>query len=66
MSAFQIISLAILGVVVVGQFVLPMVKLPTGKPSTMKHIESVIAIKESSTNPKVVEACSALLQALLG
>ena len=64
MTAFQIISLAILGVVVVGQFVLPMVKL--GKPSTMKHIESVIAIKESSTNPKVIEACSALLQALLG
>lgn len=64
MSAFQIISLAILGVVVVGQFILPMVKL--GKPSTMKHIESVISIKESSTNPKVIEACSALLQALLG
>lgn len=66
MSAFQIISLAILGVVVVGQFVLPMVKLPTRKPSTMKHIESVLAIKESSTNPKVTEACTLLLQALLG
>ena len=66
MSAFQMISLAILGVVVVGQFVLPMVKLPTGKPSTMKHIEAVLAIKESSTNPKVTEACTLLLQALLG
>lgn len=66
MSTFQIISLAILGVVVVGQFVLPMVKLPARKPSTMKHIESVLAIKESSTNPKVTEACTLLLQALLG
>lgn len=65
MSAFQIISLAILGVVVFAQFVLPMVKFPAKKPSTMKHIESVIAIKESSNNPKVVEACSQLLQALL-
>jgi hypothetical protein len=64
MSAFQMISLAILGAVVVGQFVLPMVKL--GKPSTMKHIEAVLAIKESSTNPKVTEACTLLLQALLG
>ena len=65
MSAFQIISLAVLGAVVFAQFVLPMVKLPAKKPNTMRHIESVIAIKESSNNPKVVEACSQLLQALL-
>jgi len=64
MTAFQIVSLAILGVVVVGQFVMPLVKF--GKPSTMKHIQSVLAIKESSTNPKVTEACTLLLQALLG
>lgn len=65
MSTFQIISLAVLGVVVFAQFVAPLLKMPAKRPSTMKHIEAVIAIKESSSNPKVVDACSQLLQALL-
>lgn len=65
MTTFQIIALSVLGLVALAQFVLPSIKLPAKKPSTMKHIEAVVAIKDSSTNPKVVEACSALLQALL-
>ncbi len=63
MSPFQIVALSVLAIVAVVQFVLPSIKV--GKPNTMKHIESVIAIKESSSNPKVIEACSQLLQALL-
>lgn len=65
MTTFQMISLGVLALVLVGQFVVPNLKLPTRKPSTMKQIESVIAIKESSNNPKVIDACSQLLQALL-
>lgn len=65
MTPFQLIALSILAVVVLVQFVLPNVKLPR-RSSTMHSIEAVIAIKESSNNPQVVEACSQLLKALLG
>lgn len=65
MTPFQLIALSILAVVVLVQFVLPNVKLPK-RSSTMHSIEAVIAIKESSNNPQVVEACSQLLKALLG
>lgn len=65
MTLFQLIALSILAVVVLVQFVLPNVKLPK-RSSTMHSIEAVIAIKESSNNPQVVEACSQLLKALLG
>ena len=65
MTSFQMISLAVLAGVVFFQFVLPHVKFPAKKANTLKQIESVIAIKESTANPKVVEACNSLLQALL-
>jgi hypothetical protein len=65
MTAFQIVALAILAAVVVVQFVLPSIKLPK-RTNTMQSIEAVMAIKESSNNPQVVEACSQLLKALLG
>jgi hypothetical protein len=65
MTPFQIISLSILAVVLVVQFVLPNMKLPK-RTNTMQSIEAVMAIKESSNNPQVVEACSQLLKALLG
>jgi hypothetical protein len=66
MTTFQMISLGVLGLVLFGQFVLPNLKLQAKKPSTMKQIEQVILIKESSSSPKVIDACSQLLQALLG
>lgn len=65
MTPFQIVALSILALVLVVQFALPNMKLPK-RSSTMRSIESVIAIKESSNNPQVVEACSQLLKALLG
>jgi hypothetical protein len=45
-----------------------MTKLPVsnkGKPSIMKQIESIVAVKEASEDASVVSACNALLQALL-
>lgn len=65
MTPFQMLALAVLAGVVFFQFVLPHVKFPAKKTNTLKQIESVIAIKESSPNPKVVDACNLLLQALL-
>lgn len=65
MTPFQIVALSILAVVVLSQFVVPNIKLPK-RSNTMHSIEAVIAIKESSNNPQVVEACSQLLKALLG
>ena len=65
MTSFQLIALAILGVVVVVNYVLPHVRLPSKKPSAMRQIEQVLAIRESSTSPKVKSACQELLQALL-
>lgn len=65
MTPFQIVSLSILAVVVLVQYVLPHLKVPK-RTNTMQQIEAVIAIKESSNNPQVVEACSSLLKALLG
>jgi hypothetical protein len=64
MTSFQMIALAVLAAVAVAQFVLP--NMPTlTKPNSLKHIAQVIAIRDSSTDPKVVEACKALLQVLL-
>lgn len=60
MTTFQIISLAVLAIVLVAQF-----GIPQKKPNAMAQIEQVIAIRNSSTNPEVVNACKALLQALL-
>ena len=65
MTPFQIVALSVLAAVVFFQFALPHIKWPEKKVDTMKNIQSVIAIKESSTNVKVVEACNTLLQALL-
>jgi hypothetical protein len=41
------------------------VPLFTRKPNALTQIQQVMAIKESSTSPKVQEACQALLQALI-
>ena len=62
MTTFQMIAMGLLGAVALVQF-LP--KIPKSKTSTMSQIEQVIAIRDTSTNPEVVSACKALLQALL-
>jgi len=73
MTQFQIVAIATLALIGFVQFILPNLKLPrlpastdkTDKPDTLKHIAQVIAIRDSSTDPKVVEACKALLQTLI-
>jgi hypothetical protein len=73
MTQFQIIALSLLAVIGFVQFILPNLKLPqlpastekTAKPDALKYIAQVIAIRDSSTDPKVVEACKALLQTLI-
>jgi hypothetical protein len=67
MTAFQIVSLVVLAVVAVWTYV-PRISLPalkTGKPNTLKHIQQVMAIRDSAKEPAVIEACNALLQCLL-
>jgi hypothetical protein len=65
MTPFQIVALSILALVVLAQFVLPNVRLPRTQPDVLKYIAQVIAIRDNSTDPKVVDACKALLQVLI-
>ncbi len=64
MTAFQIVSLCALACVIGFQY-LPTLPVFFPKQNTLKDIASVIAIRDGSTNPEVVKACQALLQALL-
>ncbi len=64
MTQMQIISLAIAAAVAAYVY-LPSIKWPASKPSSMRQIESVLAIRDSNTTPEVRKACTALLQALL-
>lgn len=68
MSLYQIGALCVLAAVLAWNFLPSLsLKLPTfhSAPSALKQIEQVIAIKNSSTNPKVQEACQLLLAALI-
>jgi hypothetical protein len=67
MTSFQIVSMLVLAGVAAWTY-MPRISLPSlkaGKPSTLKHIEQVMAIRDSATEPSVIEACNALLQCLL-
>lgn len=68
MTPYQIGAIAILAGVLLWNY-LPAFsfRLPSlpKKPDHLKQIEQVLAIKDSSANPKVQEACQALLQALI-
>jgi hypothetical protein len=65
MTAFQIVSLVVLVGVAAWTYV-PRISMPSlGRPSTMKHIQQVMAIRDSSKEPSVIEACNVLLQCLL-
>lgn len=62
MTTMQIVSLVAVAAVA-AFFYLPRLTWP--KPSSIRHIESVMVIRESTTSPEVKEACTSLLQALL-
>jgi hypothetical protein len=69
MTTVQILSLAaVLAAVLFTYIPLNALKLPVStksKPSILKQIESIVAVKEASTDAAVINACNALLQALL-
>lgn len=64
MTTFQMVAVGVLALTVAWQY-LPSLKLPGRKTNVISQIESVIAIRESSTTPEVKSACNELLQALL-
>ena len=64
MTTMQIVGVCVaVGVAVYLYF--PSIKWPAAKPSTVRHIESVMAIRDSNQSPEVRKACTTLLQALL-
>lgn len=69
MTTVQILALvAVLAAVILTYLPLHAIKLPVSgkaKPSIMQQIESIVAVKEASTDPAIVSACNALLQAML-
>jgi hypothetical protein len=69
MTTVQILALVAVAVAVVLTYLpLNSIKLPVSnksKPSILKQIESIVSVKEASTDAAVVNACNALLQALL-
>jgi hypothetical protein len=66
MTTVQILALvAVLVAVVLTYLPLHTLKLPAGKPSVLKQIEAVVAIRDSRTDEPVVTACNTLLAALL-
>lgn len=64
MTTMQIVSL-VLAAAVAAYCYLPGIKWPTAKPSSLSQIESVLAIRDSTSSPEVRKACLVLLQALL-
>lgn len=66
MTTYQILGIAAVAAVAAWQYI-PWGKLsiPTVGRSVMKDIASVVGIRESSTSPKVREACNELLRVLL-
>ena len=69
MTTVQILALAAVAAAVVLTYLpLSAIKLPVSnksKPSIMKQIESIVAVKEANADPAIVSACNALLQAML-
>jgi hypothetical protein len=69
MTTVQILSLvAVLAAVLFMYIPLNALRLPVSskaKPSTLKQIESVVAVREANADPAIISACNALLQAML-
>jgi len=69
MTTVQILALvAVVVAVVLTYLPIHALRLPVSnksKPSIMKQIESIVAVKEASADAAVITACNALLSALL-
>lgn len=66
MTPIQMLAIAAV-LVAVALTYLPtsLLKLPKSKPSVLKQIEAVVAVREAYSEPAIVSACNALLSALL-
>lgn len=69
MTTVQILALAaVLVAVALTYLPLHALRLPVttkAKPSVMQQVEAIVAVREAYTEPVIVNACNALLQALL-
>lgn len=67
MSSIQIISVVAVVIAVIATYVpFSAIRLPSAKkPTVLQQIEAVVAVREAHTEPAVLTACNALLQALL-
>jgi hypothetical protein len=67
MSSIQILSLIAVALAAAVTYIpFNAIRLPSAsKPSVLKQIEAVVAVREAHTEPAVLTACNALLQALL-
>lgn len=67
MSNIQILSMVAVAIAFVATYVpFSSLRLPSvGKPSVMKQVQSIVAVREAHAEPAIVNACNALLQALL-
>lgn len=69
MTPVQILALvAVMAVVALTYLPLHALRLPAinkAKPSVLKQVESIVAVRESNTDAAIINACNALLQALL-
>ena len=67
MTTIQILALAaVLAAVVLTYLPLSSLRLPgKAKPSTLRQIESIVAVRESNADAAIISACNALLQAML-
>lgn len=64
MTPMQIIGILV-AVGVAAYLYLPRFSWPSPSPSSMRQIESVLAIRDTTSSPEVRKACTQLLQALL-
>jgi hypothetical protein len=69
MTTVQILALvAVMVALALTYLPLHALKIPVNnksKPSILKQIESIVAVKEANGDAAVINACNALLQALL-
>lgn len=64
MTTYQIVGIVAVLAVAAWQYV-PWAKLPIRKPSSLKDIAAVIAIRDTHAAPEIRKACNDLLRVLL-
>lgn len=66
MTPIQMLAIAaVVAAVALTYLPLHALKMPARKPSVLKQIEAVVAVREAYSEPAIINACNALLSALL-